>query len=110
LKITRTEFDTKKWNQIVREDIEKQFSIKKNNKCRGMKLKNKINSIKDSKSNILQLKKRWLNLIQWTIGRLLWFLQSQCILEGGEREKRGIKTCYWSSIVDLQDAHATPPW
>ena len=29
LKITRTEFDTKKWNQIVREDIEKQFSIKK---------------------------------------------------------------------------------
>ena len=27
-------------------------------KCRGMKLKNKINSIKDSKSNILQLKKR----------------------------------------------------
>ena len=84
----------KKWNQIVREDIEKQFSIKKNNKCRGMKLKNKINSIKDSKSNILQLKKRWLNLIQWTIGRLLWFLQSQCILEGGEREKRWIKTCY----------------
>jgi hypothetical protein len=63
-------------------------------KCRGMKLKNKINSIKDSKSNILQLKKRWLNLIQWTIGRLLWFLQSQCILEGGEREKRWIKTCY----------------
>ena len=71
----------KKWNQIVREDIEKQFSIKKNDKkkttikimtirlnikikCREMKLKNKINSIKDSKSNILQLKKRWLNLIQ----------------------------------------------
>jgi hypothetical protein len=59
----------------VREDIEKQFSIKKNDKkkttikimtirlnikikCREMKLKNKINSIKDSKSNILQLKKR----------------------------------------------------
>ena len=59
----------------MREDIEKQFSIKKNDnkkttikimtirlnikiKCREMKLKNKINSIKDSKSNILQLKKR----------------------------------------------------
>jgi len=109
LKRTRTRFDReKRWNQTMRNEIKNQFQLKKymkkikikitrakfniKIKCQMMILKNKVNTIKNSKPNILEWKKRESNLIQWTNGwTSLTFRNPKAFFKKGKEKTGGEK-------------------